>query len=214
MRQAIFFDWDGTLADSMDLCLAEVAEALRTVGHPPVTEAELRACNGPTPAESCGFFGLEGERAEAYLQARHDAQLRLIPGRQKLYPGVAEALRRLKALASLHIVSNGLRDYVYASVRSTGLDGLFDSIEAGRPELTKGQLLGQMLADVQPDRAILVGDRQGDIRAALENSLPAIAVRYGYGTEAEFAGAARIADTVEEMETLLTDWAETERERS
>ena len=210
MRLAIYFDWDGTLADSMDLCLQEVAEALQAVGHERVTGAELRACNGPTPAESCGFFGLEGERAEAYLQARHDAQLRLIPTLQKLYPGIAQSVWRLKERAELYIVSNGLGDYVRASVRSTGLDGAFSRIEAGHPELTKGQLLGKMLADARSDRAILVGDREGDIRAALENGLPAIAVRYGYGTEAEFAGATRIVDTVAAMEQALMEWLSVE----
>ncbi|MBR6029334.1 MAG: HAD family hydrolase [Clostridia bacterium] len=208
MKLTIFFDWDGTIADSMELCLAEVAEALRAVEHPPVTEAELRACNGPTPAESVHFFDLEGQRAEQYLQARHDAQLRLIPVKLTLFDGIREGLLKLKDRASLHIVSNGLLDYILCSVKVSGLEGVFDSIEAGRPELTKGQLLGEMLGKVRPERAILVGDRAGDIQAALENRLPAVAVRYGYGTEEEFAGADRIVDDVDSLLALLMAWTE------
>ncbi len=31
MKPVIFFDWDGTLADSMNLCVAEIRQALITM---------------------------------------------------------------------------------------------------------------------------------------------------------------------------------------
>ena len=41
-KPVIYFDWDGTLADSMDLCMGEIALSLEWMGLPPRTESELR----------------------------------------------------------------------------------------------------------------------------------------------------------------------------
>lgn len=48
MKPIIFFDWDGTLADSMNLCVAEIRQALITMRLPDLPDDVLRQCNGPT----------------------------------------------------------------------------------------------------------------------------------------------------------------------
>ncbi len=45
-RPIIYFDWDGTLADSMDLCIAECREALLAMGLPDLPDDVIRQCNG------------------------------------------------------------------------------------------------------------------------------------------------------------------------
>ena len=53
--------------------------------------------------------------------------------------------------------------------------------------------------------AVMVGDRENDVRGARENGLPCIGVLYGYGSREELteAGAAQIAATVEELKKCL-----------
>ena len=53
----------------------------------------------------------------------------------------------------------------------------------------------------------MVGDRENDVRGARENGLPCIGVLYGYGSREELteAGAAKIADTVEELKKMLKE---------
>ena len=46
-RPTIYFDWDGTLADSMPLCIAHIRQTLEELGLPPKTNAETAKCNGP-----------------------------------------------------------------------------------------------------------------------------------------------------------------------
>ena len=48
MKPVIFFDWDGTLADSMNPCVAEIRQALITMRLPDLPDDVLRQCNGPT----------------------------------------------------------------------------------------------------------------------------------------------------------------------
>ena len=54
-------------------------------------------------------------------------------------------------------------------------------------------------------KAVMVGDRENDIRGARENQLFSVGVLYGYGSRAELeeAGAAAIAETVEELKKYL-----------
>ena len=52
MKPIIFFDWDGTLADSMNLCVAEIRQALITMRLPDLPDDVLRQCNGPTFEQS------------------------------------------------------------------------------------------------------------------------------------------------------------------
>ena len=52
---------------------------------------------------------------------------------------------------------------------------------------------------------VMVGDREHDVLGAKKNGLPCIGAVYGYGTAGELtaAGAAALAETVEELHKLL-----------
>ena len=62
------------------------------------------------------------------------------------------------------------------------------------------------IAEIQPDRAIMVGDRTGDIRAGKANALPTIAAAFGYGNAAEWSEADATAYSMEELQTLLLNF--------
>ncbi len=206
-KPVICFDWDGTLGDSMDLCLGEIRLALKRIGHPPVDEALIRACNGPTHEESIHVLGLDPAIGPTFLQERIRAEQELIPVLLKLYPGVEECLKSLMPAADLVIVSNGQEDYIRRSVGLFGLTHCFRTIQAAIPGFNKTQVLHKVLQDVEADRSIMVGDRRTDIVAGVENHLLTVAVTYGYGTEDEWTLADLRVDSVAEMRDLLYRWA-------
>ena len=53
--------------------------------------------------------------------------------------------------------------------------------------------------------AVMVGDREHDVKGAARNGLPCIGVLYGYGNAEELmaAGAVALAPTVEDLRLLL-----------
>ena len=63
------------------------------------------------------------------------------------------------------------------------------------------------LGQVDLTKAVMVGDRENDVRGARENGLPCIGVLYGYGSREELteAGVAKIAETVEELKKMLKE---------
>ena len=74
MKPVIFFDWDGTLADSMNLCVAEIRQALITMRLPDLPNDVLRQCNGPTFEQSLDILHIPHDRAQEYMTTRLTAE--------------------------------------------------------------------------------------------------------------------------------------------
>lgn len=199
----ICFDWDGTLADSMAMCVAENAETLRRMGLPVPPEATLRRCNGPTYEEAAPLLGVPPERTREYMDIRLQTELSLCVSTSRLFPGIREMLVRLQPRAALCVVSNGIRAYLDVCMAAYHVDGLFRRVEAFQPGRAKAWALGEVLAALRPRRAWMVGDRLGDFRAGQANGLPTIAAQYGFGTPAEWACADFRAATVDDLTKLL-----------
>lgn len=207
MKPVIFFDWDGTLADSMPLCIQQLQVALERVGLPPKPPEELALCNGPTYEESVGVLRIPPDKAQAFLDARLKAELELVPTVQRLFPGVREMLTALRPVADLVVLSNGLPGYLSLSLRTLSLTECFTRVQPAIPGKTKTEALALLLKEMRPDRAVMVGDRLGDLNAGRANNLPTVAACYGFGTPEEWAEADRQAESVERLTALLLDFA-------
>ncbi|MCH5286998.1 MAG: HAD family hydrolase [Christensenellaceae bacterium] len=203
-QPVICFDWDGTLCDSMTLCVEELRLTLTRMGLPVPPDEVLRRCNGPTYEEAAAMIGVPADRVAEYMDIRLHAGLELCPMVNRLFPGVREMLEALKDKAALCVVSNGMRDYLELCLRSFDLEGVFLRTETFRHGRSKAQALAEVLDDLRPERVWMVGDRLGDIEAGKANGVPTVAVCYGYGTPEEWNAADRQAVTVEELSELLS----------
>lgn len=195
-RPMICFDWDGTLADSMQLCIGECRLALQRSGLPDLPDEILMKCNGPTNLEGCAILGVPPELTESYLNLRAAANLELTPTVNKLFQGIPEMLKTLNEVADLAIVSNGQRPYIDLCLRIFGLEAFFPVVYGYTKGMTKSMLLQDLLDHEQPGRAIMVGDRLGDIKAGRDCGLETIAAAYGYGNEEEYNAADVRCNTV------------------
>ena len=202
-KPAIIFDWDGTLADSMDLCIGEVRLALTRMRLPVPPEDVIRQCNGPTFEESIPLLGIPRERAAEYLQVRLQAGLELCPRVNRLFPGVREMLLALREKAELCIASNGTADYLNLCRQVFGLESVFRTVRAAKHGRTKAQAVADILAELQPCAAIMVGDRMGDMAAGKANGLPTLCAAYGYGDASEWAAADQAAEDVASLRQRL-----------
>ena len=161
MKPVIFFDWDGTLADSMNLCVAEIRQALITMRLPDLPDDVLRQCNGPTFEQSLDILHIPHDRAQEYMTTRLTAELALVPTVNRLFPGVREMLQTLREYADLCIVSNGEHDYIALCLQVFGLTDVFVRTATSVPGRTKGENLRALLDALRPERAVMVGDRLG-----------------------------------------------------
>ena len=118
------------------------------------------------------------------------------------YPGVMDEVRRLKGEGRVvAIVTNKRYAGATAMARHFGWDGVFDGIFAGdmvEPKVRKPELLKRVLAqfDATPGDSVLVGDTMSDFAAAAANGVSSLAVTWGYGRPDELAQADEICSAL------------------
>ena len=208
---SLLFDLDGTLSDNYVGISRSIRHALASVGVPDPGEATLRTCVGPPLRESFARLLPAPDAATiesalaAYRERFRDAGWR----ENVVYQGVPEALEALAAAGARMFVCT-TKPEVFATriVTHFGLAAhvtrVYGADLAGALD-DKRELLAHLLATEGLDaaRAIMVGDRHLDVRAAQANGTRAVGVLWGYGSEAELEGAERLLAAPPELVTLL-----------
>ncbi|MBT3765565.1 MAG: phosphoglycolate phosphatase [Rhodospirillaceae bacterium] len=189
--KAIIFDLDGTLIDSVPDVRAAVNRVLDEIGRPSLSLEDITGMIGEGAQvmlkkvmEQTGGYtpDMEEEYLGRFLETykAHPADHTLV------YPGVFNVLDQLKADGiSLGLCTNKPSTTTLPAVAALDLEKYFEAIVCadmvkhrkpdGRHLLN---ILERMGAD--PKSAVMVGDSETDIAAAVDAGLPAIAVSYGY----------------------------------
>ena len=112
-----------------------------------------------------------------------------------VYTGIPEALAELKRTHSrMYVCTAKPRVFAERVLAHFDLTGLFDGIYG--PELDgrhddKAELMAHIIATerISSDRAVMIGDRDNDVRAARANGVPCVGVLWGYGSAHELTQA-------------------------
>jgi len=208
----VCFDLDGTLVDPLlgvQNCLAKTCEAF---GLQLPDETTIRGWIGFGMRESLASLpGLEGPgRLEAALDFYWERYRQDGVFEHELYPGVFHLLHRLKRQGHrIYIVSAKPSLFARRIAYQFDLNLIFDDI-FGSSLKGQWQPKSMVLADLAARGTIwpggvFIGDRGVDMAAARDHGLEAIGVGWGYGSYEELtaAGAARIFDTVADLDSWL-----------
>jgi phosphoglycolate phosphatase len=188
---AIVFDLDGTLIDSVPDVRAAVNRVLGELGRPSLSLEDIKGMIGEGAQvmlkqvmEKTGGYtvGMEEEYLGRFLETykAHPADHTVV------YPGVFEVLEQLEEDGvSLGLCTNKPSITTLPAVEALGLKKYFkaivcaDMVEHRKPDGRHVlNILERMGAD--PKSAVMVGDSETDIAAAVDAGLPAVAVSYGY----------------------------------
>jgi len=186
---AVFFDLDGTLADTAGDLAAPIHAMRAERGLPPIADETLR------PFASMGargliLAGLGVAREDAGFEALREEFLRRYEAamlvRTRLFPGMAQVLDALDdAEIRWGVVSNKFERYVRPILAGLGL--LERSVCAVGGDTTpyskphpEPLLHGARIAAVDARQCVYVGDDQRDIEAGHAAEMLAIAATYGF----------------------------------
>lgn len=187
MRQGVIFDMDGTLWDSAENVAKSWNQAIAADGRlsMELTAADIRSVMGKTMDVIADilFSQLEKEQRMALMDICCQAEneyLREHGG--MLYDGVEEVLARLQGAGHLFIVSNCQQGYIEAFLDYYGFWKYVEDIECyGNNLRRKGENIRLVAERNQLERAVYLGDIQGDYDASREAGVGFIHAAYGFG---------------------------------
>ncbi len=204
--QAVIFDVDGTLLNSLDgYCLA-AGRATEPYGWHVSLDDVRRALDANQP-----FWNFvippDQEPDERLIAELRDATMRHWPEALAevvaVLPGCAAALHRLRQAGMRLAIFTGSGGESFPPLRDAGLLDLFEVIVtgndvAGRKPAPDGLHLCLERLGLAPEQAVYVGDASIDVAASRAAGMAAIAVLTGAGNSASLtaAGAHRITPSV------------------
>ena len=208
--RGVIFDLDGTLGDTLPLCIAAFRQAIEPLAARTLTDAEIIATFGPS--EEGTIRALAPEHYDAGLadylrhyEALHDRC-------PEPFPLVMPLLTNLKERGvRLGLVTGKGAKSAWISLRRFGMADLFEWVEAGDPggpRKTDG--IRQIMAEwaLEPSEVVYVGDAPSDVTAARAAGVQVVGAAWAETTDREPLAAEKpdaLFSTVEELQRWLAE---------
>ena len=137
MKSCFLFDVDGTVADTVPQMAISIRNSFSALGrdYPPESEVRGYVGNGLDKLVlrsmkrdfNADYSDFSDEEFGKFKKAYSEEYMRQITGNYTLFPGVAETVRKLKAMGKmLGIVTNKPQPYIEPFLRSAGIFECFD----------------------------------------------------------------------------------------
>jgi phosphoglycolate phosphatase len=199
----IILDFDGTIADTLELALGIYNRIAPEYNFRPVGEAERELFRTKKPQELLKTYGISKLKLLTVLLRMRKELSRHIP-EMKPVGGMEGALREMRnAGYRIGILTSNSVENVRKFVDINSLSALFDFIHSGRSLLGKEKLIRKLLIHKQlpAGRIVYIGDETRDIEASRAAGIPVIAVSWGLNRRDLLASLSpdQIADKPEEL---------------
>jgi len=188
MLKIIIFDFDGTLADTIDVLLSITNRLSVEFGFKSATKEELAQLSNLTSWQLLRHSGISIFKFPLLIRTLK-AELRNEIPHIQLFSGIKEVLLELKKRGFiLGIITSNSRENVLASMESNGLQGTFDFIDSATT-FGKHKIIYRWLKreKFNPEQVVYVGDEVRDIEAAKRTGIKVIAVSWGFNSQSALA---------------------------
>lgn len=210
MLEAVFFDLDGTLCDTVPDIQAALNGALEAYGYPAVTYAQTVAFVGNGAAKLVERATPNGADRAAVLAKFAELYAQSDNALTAPYEGMPELIRSLKERGvKLAVITNKLQESTEKVIAKFFPD-LFDFVggDSGMfdckpdPALTRYAALTLRVA---PKNCVFVGDGETDVFTARNAGMVGVSTLWGYRSREVLtgAGARFFAESVSDLEKFL-----------
>lgn len=183
----VFFDLDGTLADTVELILMSYRHTMQEhLGEVLPDERWLESIGKPLPVQLGEFARSEDERSamrETYVRYQRSVHDEMV----RPFPGAVQVLRELRQMdVRLAVVTSKGAEIARRTMEVCGLLGHVDFVVAG-DEVERGKpdpesvhrALNHLHLAEHPDEVVFVGDSPFDLRAGRAAGTRTAAVAWG-----------------------------------
>lgn len=183
-QKVIIFDFDGTIADTVD-ALVNVANRLAVeFGYIQITPEELAILRNLTSREIIKYAGISVFKIPFLVKKVKSELKNKIPDLKPII-GIQESLSELKRQGyRLGIITSNSQDNVSEFLKINNLDNLFEFVYSGVTIFGKTTIINNVLRQKQlkPQEVIYVGDETRDIEASKKSNIKVVAVTWGFNS--------------------------------
>lgn len=186
MKQAVFFDLDGTLWDAVSSIQESWNQTMERLGMKyRYDQSIILSTMGLTPEETLPitFYDSTEEEGRSLFRECIRDEIRYLgkhPG--ILYPNEKEVLEELRTICPLYIVSNADKGYIENYIEACHMEKYFKGyLQAGDTGLDKWQNILYLQKKEGIDEVIYVGDTDKDRRESEKAGAHFIHASYGFG---------------------------------
>jgi len=182
--KTVLFDFDGTIADTVDPVVEIINEFSNSWGEKTITPEDLEKYRNLNNQDALKATGVPAYKVFFMLRKVWKEIQRRIPELECI-DGIKPALQQLdKSGFQLGIVTTGIKENASKFLEANDLD-MFDFIYDGKQMFGKKKALKKVLKEknLKPEEVIYVGDQTSDIDAAKDLNIKVIAVGWGFNRE-------------------------------
>ena len=207
--EAVIFDLDGTVVDSVELIITSFQHAAREIlGLEFTPEETIKGVGKPLREQ---MVAISPEHADDLVRSYREFNHREHDRMLKLYDGVRPLLVRLReAGVKLGLVTSKSRSTTQMAFDLTGIEPLFDSTICAEDTPRNKPLPDPILLCVErlgvpAQRAVYVGDSPFDMQAAHAAGVDSVAVTWGVFSEEVLAAEkpGKLVHTISELADVL-----------
>lgn len=187
--EAVLFDLDGTLLDTLNDLVLSVNEVLALNNLPQRDFDEIRAFTGNGAVEliqSALPARVSDEELQPYLEQYRQIYAKNMEKHTKPYAGIRDLLSNLHSAGIRTGVISNKPDWATRKLAEEAFGTLLDAVVGDRPGKVRRkpdpEPLEQMMKElgVDPAKTLYVGDSEVDIETARNAGLEGVAVSWGF----------------------------------
>lgn len=185
MTKTILFDFDGTIADTLDSVVKIVNNHADNFGYNKVTKEDIPYLQGKKPKEILSYLGISLFKLPLWIKKIHSEINKEI---SNMVPtvNISPLLSELYTNDNFHlgILTSNTQENVKQFLYKNQLD-FFDFINNGKSVFGKSHIINKIRKERQVNKSdvFYVCDEVRDIEAAIKSGIQSIAVTWGYNTK-------------------------------
>jgi HAD superfamily hydrolase (TIGR01549 family) len=209
MTKVIIFDFDGTLADTIDILLSITNRLSAEFGFKSATKEELAQLSNLNSWQILQYSGISIFKFPLLIR-RLKAELHSELPHIQLFPGIKEVLLELKKRGfQLGIITSNSRENVLGALEKNGLQDTFTFIYSGST-FGKHKVINKWLRieNIHTEKVVYVGDEIRDIDAAKKTGIKVIAVGWGFNSQEALAAQNPdfLIERPQELIEIMNSW--------
>ncbi len=185
MTRTIIFDFDGTIADTLDAVVNIVNEHSEYFGYKKVTKQDIPYLQGKKPREILSHLGISVFKLPSWVRKIHSEINKEITNMTPTV-NISPLLSEMSVDNDIHlgILTSNTQENVKQFLVKNELD-FFEFVRTGKSVFGKSYMINKIIKQqhLNQDDVFYVCDEVRDIEAARKSGIKSVAVTWGYNTK-------------------------------